>query len=197
MLCHFSRQRRQHVAVPCCATLTGSPLKGVCCPSFSGLAGARRWLTSACAWASKLAIPCLRTYTLSFAESLNFRRNGERASAATMSSGLRRVCMLIIVVTLIEKSPGCVTQDAPGLSLWPTGQQIIAAQLPSENVTITSFAQAERRLPSSLNRLRRSRQCRRSNRLSLSNLLHRYRRSNLRSQSCRSSRLNQRHQRHQ
>jgi len=79
MPCHFARQPRQHVAVACCAMNTGCPLKGVCLPSFRGLASLNRFTTKSSASPRTAVRPFLSRYLNSGGRSRNRRRNGDVA----------------------------------------------------------------------------------------------------------------------
>lgn len=83
---HLFRHPRQQVAVACCATNTGCRPIGVCLPSFSGTADARRKRTKSSAWRRIVFIPFSATYRLSAAVRRNRRRNADRASFANASS---------------------------------------------------------------------------------------------------------------
>jgi hypothetical protein len=85
MRCHFSRHPRQHVAVACCATKTGCPLNGVCFPSLTGDAGARRRNTKSDACSRTVFKPFRRRYSSSFAPSEKFRRNADPSRAVKTS----------------------------------------------------------------------------------------------------------------
>lgn len=83
---HFSRHPRQHVAVACCALNTGWPRIGVCLPSFSGCAGARRCRTKSSACLRMVSIPFSAMYRLSASVRPKRLRNLDRASFANASS---------------------------------------------------------------------------------------------------------------
>ena len=75
--CHFARQPRQHVAVACCATNTGCPLKGVCLPSFAGFPAPSRFDMRSTASARTPWRPFLSRFRSSSARSRNRRRKGD------------------------------------------------------------------------------------------------------------------------
>jgi hypothetical protein len=75
--CHFARQPRQQVAVACCATNTGCPLKGVCLPSFAGLLAPSRFVMRSAASARTPWRPFLSRFRSSSARSRNRRRKGD------------------------------------------------------------------------------------------------------------------------
>jgi hypothetical protein len=81
MPCHFARQPRQQVAVACCATNTGCPLKGVCLPSFAGFAAPSRLHTISYAWPRTASSPLLSRYRNCSARSRKRRRNGDFGSS--------------------------------------------------------------------------------------------------------------------
>jgi hypothetical protein len=82
MPCHFARQPRQHVAVACCAMNTGCPLKGVCLPSFRGLASPNRFRSRPSASARTAFRPFLSRYLNSCGRSRKRRRNGDLARSS-------------------------------------------------------------------------------------------------------------------
>jgi hypothetical protein len=82
MPCHFARQPRQQVAVACCAMNTGCPLKGVCLPSFRGLAAPNRFTSRSSASGRTALRPFLSRYLNSCGCSRNRRRNGDLARSS-------------------------------------------------------------------------------------------------------------------